>query len=231
MLTSISPLGERARGNRFWLTAAAYAAGSIAGGAAIGAALGGLGSLADVPAPAADAVLAAVAVVGVALDVTGRLPTIRRQVDERWVADYRGWVYGAGFGWQIGVGLATYIMTAAVYLLLVMAALTASPLAALALGALFGLVRGLALLLGAGITSPERLTSFHRRFAAWAEPVRLTVVGVQLVVAVAALWVSVGIGAAVLAGVVAAALVGLGLRRSAPTPTGDLASARVGAAG
>ena len=48
--------------------------------------------------------------------------------------------------------------------MIVLAALTASPAAALAIGALFGLVRGLAVLLGRGITSPATLAAFHRRF-------------------------------------------------------------------
>ena len=44
------------------------------------------------------------------------LPPTRRQVNERWLDQFRLWVYGAGFGWQIGTGLATYVKTAAVYL-------------------------------------------------------------------------------------------------------------------
>ena len=35
MLASIHPLGERARHNRFWITATAYIAGSVAGGASL----------------------------------------------------------------------------------------------------------------------------------------------------------------------------------------------------
>jgi hypothetical protein len=73
-------------------------------------------------------------------------------------------VYGVGFGWQIGVGLATYIMTAGVYLLIVLAALSASPTAAFLLALGFGTVRGLAVLLGARITGPNELFAFHRRF-------------------------------------------------------------------
>ena len=56
-----------------------------------------------------------------------RLPIHRRQVNERWLDQYRPWVYGAGFGWQIGTGLSTYITTAAVYLMVVLGALTAGP--------------------------------------------------------------------------------------------------------
>ena len=54
-------------------------------------------------------------------------PIHRRQVNERWLDQYRSWVYGSGFGWQIGNGLSTYITTAAVYLMVVLGALTAAP--------------------------------------------------------------------------------------------------------
>ena len=53
--------------------------------------------------------------------------------------------------------------------------LTASPATGLAIGALFGLVRGLAVLLGRGITSSAALAEFHRRFTA-AGPVVLGIV-------------------------------------------------------
>ena len=58
-----------------------------------------------------------------------RLPVHHRQVNERWLDQFRPWVYGAGFGWQIGAGLVTYIKTSAVYLMIVLAALTADPVA------------------------------------------------------------------------------------------------------
>ena len=49
------------------------------------------------------------------------LPFHSRQVNERWLDQFRPWVYGAGFGWQIGAGLVTYIKTAALYLMMVLA--------------------------------------------------------------------------------------------------------------
>ena len=62
--------------------------------------------------------------------------------------------------------------------MIVLAALTADPWVALSIGALFGLVRGLAVLLGRGITTAHALTAFHRRFTgAW--PVMLGVVVVS----------------------------------------------------
>ena len=76
------------------------------------------------------ALLAALAAAWSDADVWGvHLPIHRRQVNERWLDHYRAWVYGAGFGWQIGTGLATYITTAAVYLMIVLGSLTGSPIA------------------------------------------------------------------------------------------------------
>ena len=140
-----------------------------------------------------------------------RLPFHRRQVDELWLGRYRRWVYASGFGWQIGAGVATYIMTAAVYLLVVLAALTASPAAALAVVTLFGLLRGLAVLLSARITTPAALHAFHRRFDAWGPASRLLVIVVQFGVAVVA-GIAVGptLGALMVLGV--AALVAVDLR-------------------
>ena len=43
MLTSISPLGERARGNRWSLTVTWLVAGTLVGGASLGAVLGAAG--------------------------------------------------------------------------------------------------------------------------------------------------------------------------------------------
>ena len=79
----------------------------------------------------------------------------------------------------------TYIKTAALYLMIVLAALTASPATALAVGVLFGLVRGLAVLLGRGITSPAALAAFHRRFTDAGPVVLAVVVAGELLVAVA----------------------------------------------
>ena len=54
----------------------------------------------------------------------------RYSVDERWLVKYRRWIYAGGYGVQIGTGFATYVMTAGVYLLLVLAGLTARPVEA-----------------------------------------------------------------------------------------------------
>jgi hypothetical protein len=225
MLSTITPLAEQGRGRHFRSTAAWFVVGAVIGGLTLGA---GAALLAAAVATVGLSVTAALALGGIAALVTAAsdlrafgvaLPIHPRQVNEQWLDRYRSWVYGAGFGWQIGVGLSTYVMTAAVYLVIVLAALTASPATALAIGGLFGLVRGLAILLAAGITSPARLTSFHRRFAAWAEPVRVTVIGVQLALAVVACAARWGVIGAAGAGVVALALVALGVARGSAVET------------
>src|SRR5215212_3477402 len=116
MLASITPLGERARGSRWGLTVTFFVVASLAAGAALGALLGGLGSVVW-PAPSGGsgdarlAVLAVALAVGLALDLRGRLPSPRRQVNEDWLREYRGWVYGAGFGGQLGAAVTTIVTT------------------------------------------------------------------------------------------------------------------------
>ena len=120
-----------------------------------------------------------------------RLPSHTRQVNETWLDQFRSWVYAGGFGWQIGVGLATYVTTSAVYLMLALAALTASPLTALAIVTGFGLVRGLAILLGVGLTTPARMMALHRRLDELLPAAQRAIVATQaivLAVAVGAVW-------------------------------------------
>jgi hypothetical protein len=170
MLSTITPIGEQARGARFATSATWFVVGGVAGGAT----LGGVLALVAVAVGALHltagtiGIVAGVAALAAAVSdsrITGRqIPIHRRQVNEVWLDRFRPWVYGAGFGWQIGSGVVTYIMTAAVYLIAVLAVMTGNPWTALGVGVLFGTVRGLAVLLGRGITSPARLASFHRRF-------------------------------------------------------------------
>ena len=163
MLSSIHPLGERAKHNSFRVTATAFAVGSVLGGAATGALAGVLGvalaALTGLPGTAtAAAIVAAVAVGAAVAEWTGvALPSLHRQVDERWLDTYRNWVYGLGYGLQLGAGVTTYITTAAVYVVLAAAVLVGSLPAAILIGALFGLVRGLSLLPARRVHSNERL--------------------------------------------------------------------------
>ena len=181
MLSTVTPVAERARGHRFWVTASWFVIGATLGGATLGF---GAALLALIPMSSGAATALAGVVVAIALasdlGLFGfRLPGHTRQVNEDWLADFRPWVYGLGFGWQIGVGLATYIMTAAVYAMFVLAALTGEPLVAFALMTLFGFVRGLAVFLGARLTDPARVFAFHRRFDAIGAYARWLVLGVE----------------------------------------------------
>jgi hypothetical protein len=191
MLSTITPLGERSRGNSYRPTAAWFVSGAVVGGATLGAAMallaGGVHSLHLSETALGGAALVAAAIAAASDAGVGgmRLPIHRRQVNERWLDHYRPWVYGAGFGWQIGNGLSTYITTAAVYLMVVLGALTADPGAAFALGMAFGTLRGLAVLLTRHLTSPAALLTFHQRFAAAGPVVGKVVVAVELAASVA----------------------------------------------
>ncbi len=170
MLSTITPVSEQAKGNSYRTTATWFVVGAAGGGATLGVAMAalaaGVHSLGLAPATAGILALgAALIAAGSDAGIGGfRLPIHGRQVNERWLDRYRPWVYGAGFGWQIGTGLATYIATAAVYLMIVLGALTASPVVALAVGTGFGVLRGLAVLLTRRLTTPMELLAFHRRF-------------------------------------------------------------------
>lgn len=177
MLSSIHPLGERGKGNRFGVTAGAFLVGAVLGGAATGT----VTALVSIPVGAvmsstvATAIVALVAVAAAVFERTGRaLPSVPRQVDENWLNEYRGWVYGAGFGFQLGAGVLTYITSAAIYVALAAAVLAGHPLAALGIMATFGLARGLTLLPARSIGSPQRLVEFHQRLHRWSPAVRTT---------------------------------------------------------
>jgi hypothetical protein len=211
MLSQLTPVGEASRGYRYRTTATLFVLGAIVGGATLGAVMAALAAAVSTLGASSTALLgvaAGLAVAGAAVDsgVFGVMPPfLKRQVNEYWLARYRAWVYGSGFGWQIGAGVITYVMTAAVFVTIAYGALTTGPLAALALGVFFGLARGLAVLLTARRHTTAELFALHRRFDAVGDPVRRGVIVVQLVVAVAA----VGAAWGVVAGLVAAAVLGL----------------------
>lgn len=198
MLSSITPLGERGRGNRYWLTVTAFSIGATLGGALTGAAFAtaGLG-LSALGLSATAIALAAVAVASLALfyDAVPRvsLPHWKRQVNEDWLTMYRGWVYGAGFGFQLGLGLATIVTAATVYLVFAIALLSAAPAIGAAIGATFGAVRGVSILAAAGVGSFDELRDLHRRINARARMARSATVvadGAVLVAGLAALAVA-----------------------------------------
>jgi hypothetical protein len=192
MLSTLNPVSERGRGHHYAPTAAWFLMGAVAGGALFGtgAALGAL--LVRLAGPSSSLILAAavpLAVMSVAAEqgwLGIRLPVHPRQVDESWTVSYRRFVYAGGYGIQIGTGFATYIMTTAVYLSAALAILTANPLAALGVGVIFGAIRGLAIIIGAAGTRPERLRSIHRTLDELAPASVVAALGIQIVAAIAA---------------------------------------------
>jgi MFS family permease len=194
MLASISPVGEAARGQRWSITATAYIVASALGGAAAGALAGALGwvlfALAGRPPTGVlVAVLAVLAAVAVLVDrgvLPLRLPSWHRQVDETWLTRYRGWVYGAGFGFQLGAGVFTRIPSAAFHLVVLAAVATGSTATGALVGVTFGTVRALPLLVAGRHRDPARLNTFHRRMDA-AAPVADRVTSAVVAVAAAAL--------------------------------------------
>lgn len=191
MLASITPLGERARGNRWTSTAALFIVACVAGGAALGAVLGALGSLmlGDVATGWRLGLLGAALALGVAWELArGSVPGPRRQVNERWLDEYRRWIYATGFGAQLGVGVVTIVVTSAVYGVLAAALLSATPIAGAAIGAAAGAMRGATLLVGATATTPHGLVALHERLRSIQRPVRRGALAAQLtLVGVAAL--------------------------------------------
>ncbi len=199
MLSSITPLGERGRRRSWGPTVAALLTGSVLGGAAVGAAAGLLGSA--VPAAARPGPAAAAAVVCVLAALGGAcdahlgglgLPTVRRQVNEDWLPRYRGWAVGLGYGAQLGAAVVTIVPTAAVYLALALALLSASPVGGMAVGATFGLARALPVLAMRSVTTPARLARAHERLEAWAPLAARSTAGAQGLLAAAVLAWGVG---------------------------------------
>lgn len=185
MLTSISPLGERARGNRWSVTVLWLGLGAVVGGAAVGAALGALGrvSVAGVDSSVRLVLLTAACAGAAAWDLSGRRLPGRRQVNEDWLVAYRSWVYGAGFGVQLGAAVATVVNTALVPLFMLAALLAGEMAAGLLIGAAFGAVRGASLVLGRRVRTPDDLRHLHRRLDRHADRIRR--VGAVVAVALA----------------------------------------------
>ena len=175
MLSSIHPLGERARHNRWGLTVSSFVIAAVVAGGAAGAVLGGVGSLLPDGSWRWVAALGVIVAAG-GLDLAGvAAPGPRRQVNEDWIGTFRGWVYGAGFGGQLGVGVATFVVTWGVWATGALALLTASATAGAAVGAVFGMGRSLAPLAAGWIDRPSRLTAFNRAMADRAHLVSRTV--------------------------------------------------------
>jgi hypothetical protein len=189
MLSSITPLGERSRRQRFVVTAVFLLIGASLAGAALGALLGALGAQLAIGSSERLAALGVAAALGLSGDLLlpGGVPTHLRQVDERWLHRYRGWVYGLGFGGQLGLGVATVVTTSAVYLTILGEALAPSIVAGAVIGAIFGCIRGASVLLVAYVDTPARLLDFHRRVSTLERPAAAVTLTTQAILAAVAI--------------------------------------------
>jgi hypothetical protein len=91
------------------------------------------------------------------------VPSVRRQVNEDWMQRYRGWVYGVAYGAQLGVGIATIVTTAAVYTTFAVCILAGDAALGAAIGATFGVVRAIPLLVVRRVQTPQQLQAFAVR--------------------------------------------------------------------
>ena len=190
MMSSITPVGEQARRQRWSVTVTAHLVGAVVGGVVMGLAFSGLGSLADrivgfsastfaIGIVAAAAALAAVLEQG---PLAVAVPTMHRQVDERWLDIYRGWVYGGGYGLQLGFGLVTVVPTWATPAMLLAMLLTGSVIDGAIIGGVYGLLRGAPVLATGGLREPTSLWRFHERLDRWGtRVVALTAAGLAVV--------------------------------------------------
>lgn len=194
MLSSITPLGERGRGNRFGIAASAHVVGSTLGGIVIGVLAGAMGGAVRLVTGgwSARVALSAIALAALAaafLDLVvrpSRLPCWRRQVNELWLDEYRPWVYAGGFGFQLGMGVVTIVTSAVTYAWLVATMAQPGWWNAVVVGATFGLVRGASILLVSRVDRPARLLAAHQTFARIARPAALGAgVGVGIVGSIA----------------------------------------------
>jgi hypothetical protein len=170
MLASITPLGERGRRSTWAVTVSAFALGATGAGLAAGALCGAVGALLLPSGVGAHARLAAMVVAlaaAIAIDTAvTRVPGPRRQVNERWLDEYRGWVYGLGYGAQLGLGVTTVVSSAATYVALA-AAFLAGPMHGAIIVGCFGAVRGLTPLAAGHVRTTGQLMAVHRALARW----------------------------------------------------------------
>jgi sulfite exporter TauE/SafE len=104
-------------------------------------------------------------------------------VNEDWLVQFRGWVYGAGFGFQLGLGVITIVTISAVYAVLLAAVMTGSPAGGALIGLAFGLVRGATILGAARIRHPEQLLRLDATLRRWDRPSRRLAIAAEVALA------------------------------------------------
>jgi sulfite exporter TauE/SafE len=169
-------------------------------GGLLGLAGAGVHALAPWGAGATAIVVVALCAVAVVLDLGAfglRVPTIRRQVNEDMLHEYREWAYGLSFGFQLGLGVITIVTSTTVYVTFALAFLTASWPAGLLVGGVFGLARALPMLLVSRVDDPIQLRRLFRRIEGWAPLAQRGALGLLVIAGSAAavsIWSSSALG-------------------------------------
>jgi len=187
MLSSITPLGQRGRGNSWIRTVSAFWVGALLAGGLTYGGLGLIGDLTGVSTAPEWWVLIVVTVAAILDARRVRAPGPRRQVNEDWLGRYRDWVTGLGFGWQLGTGLFTIVPLWAVWALVVAALLQGLP-TAIFIGIAFAAGRAALLAFTRGVDRPDRLARLMERLAAFDRPaLRMTLAAYGLLIVLGAL--------------------------------------------
>jgi hypothetical protein len=188
MLTSINPLGERARRQSFPITAVSYHLGSVAGAILVAILLMLVGrALPPIPAW----LLGSLAGVAALIEFRRwRVPSMKRQVDENWLPRFRGWVYGVGFGFQLGLGVVTIITSASMYLYLFGLLSLSGWTEAIVVGLVFGTSRALALVLVSQAADPGTLRNVMRDLHGQFSMVSRVTAGLLVVAGLGLIWPS-----------------------------------------
>jgi hypothetical protein len=197
VLGTVNPLGERTRNSSWGVTILLYVVASAAGGAGVGAAAGTIGAVVrtpDVSESTSLTTFAAILVIGLVLDlrVTGLvLPSVRRQVNDQWLYEFRRWVYAFGFGLQLGAGALTIVKSSLVYASIAASLLAGTPEAGVLLGGTFGAVRGMTGLFAYWVRTPHDLDVLDRALTRLESRATMTARVSQLGLSIAAVVIAV----------------------------------------
>jgi hypothetical protein len=149
----------------YLLSSVAWAGGHVAGGLAVGAALGWLGARLPLTETVLPLILLVTACLLGALHelrfIRLPMPQIPRQVPRSWLVRHPWNLAAIGFGMQLGSAVATRITNASTYVALGCALFSGSPLSGALILAAFGAVRSVPpLIFGPASASPTQALNF-----------------------------------------------------------------------
>src|SRR5450755_2754967 len=156
MLATITPLGERSRHGRWGLTVGAFLVGCTGAGILLGALCGAAGAIAlpeSVGEPTRLLALAIAVLAAIALDASPAM------------------IPGLGYGSQLGLGVVTVVSSAATYVALFAAFLTAGAARGALIMGCYGAIRGLTPLAAVHVRTPQQLLALHAGLAGARGPV------------------------------------------------------------